>query len=200
MANVGAIRSVTESLARYLKNAYEQAKFPPDIKKPKSDFVVVSSGKIAEENDPANATAQVLIFLYRVSMNTHLRNSGRLGAPHMRPQPLSLDLHLLFSVWTDSAESEHLILAWTMRELQDSPILDASTLSREAAWQAEDVVQLIPEELSNEDLMRIWDALTPSYRLSVSYIARVVRIDPDDDLDQHRPVVATRFGHGPVEP
>jgi len=44
--------------------------------------------------------------------------------------------------------------------------------------------------------MRIWDALTPSYRLSVSYVARLVRIDPDSDDAQFRPVVAARFAYG----
>ena len=44
--------------------------------------------------------------------------------------------------------------------------------------------------------MRIWDALTPSYRLSVSYVARLVRIDPDSDDAQFRPVVSGRFGYG----
>jgi hypothetical protein len=46
--------------------------------------------------------------------------------------------------------------------------------------------------------MRIWDTLEPNYRLSLSYIARVVRIDPDEDSDQ-RPVVAMRFDYaGPA--
>jgi hypothetical protein len=40
--------------------------------------------------------------------------------------------------------------------------------------------------------MRIWDALEPDYRLSLSYIARVVRIDPDETIEG-REVVATRF-------
>ncbi|HPE04331.1 MAG TPA: Pvc16 family protein, partial [Thauera sp.] len=48
-------------------------------------------------------------------------------------------------------------------------------------------------ELPTEDLMRIWDALSPSYRLSVSWVARLVRIDPERDDTLHRPVVAGRF-------
>jgi hypothetical protein len=47
-------------------------------------------------------------------------------------------------------------------------------------------------------MMRIWDALDPSYRLSVSYVARLVRLDPDT-LTSVQPVVATRFGYGLVE-
>jgi hypothetical protein len=54
------------------------------------------------------------------------------------------------------------------------------------------VIQIISAELSNEDMMRIWDTLKPSYRLSVAYIARVVRIE-GDEVEDARPVVATRL-------
>jgi hypothetical protein len=87
---------------------------------------------------------------------------------------------------------EQLALAWTMRQLHEAPILDRSVLTAEAGWEGDAIVHLIPEELSVEDMMRIWDALGPDYRLSVSYVARVIRIDPDDLEDQRR-VVATRF-------
>ena len=43
--------------------------------------------------------------------------------------------------------------------------------------------------------MRIWDALAPDNRLSLSYIARVIRIH-DDAADSEQPVVATRFQYG----
>ena len=72
------------------------------------------------------------------------------------------------------------------------PILDASSLSPEAGWGANEVIQVIPAELSTEDVMRIWDALDPSYRLSVSYIARLVRLDPDAQR-LGRPVVTTQL-------
>jgi hypothetical protein len=68
-------------------------------------------------------------------------------------------------------------------------------LSPEAGWGANEVIQVIPAELSNEDVMRIWDALDPPYRLSVSYIARLVRLDPDAP-QSGRPVVATRLAYG----
>jgi len=85
-----------------------------------------------------------------------------------------------------------------MRELYQHPLLDVATLSPEAGWSAADMVQVIPAELSTEDLMRIWDALEPSYRLSVSYIARMVRLDVATP-EPGRPVVAVRHGHGVLE-
>ena len=45
--------------------------------------------------------------------------------------------------------------------------------------------------------MRIWDALIPPYRLSVSYIARMVRID-SERIPDGLPVVASRLSFDPA--
>ena len=199
MANIAAIRSVGSSLAAYLNNAYRDAAFPPNVTKPECTFSLTSIGGLRAQDVPSSDTsARVLIFLYRASMNRHLRNAGRTTDPAMRPVPLSIDLHYLVTFWAQSGENEQLVLAWTMRQLHQLPVLDSSILSREAAWTAEDLIQLIPEEIDTDELMRIWDTLDPKYRLSLSYIARVVRIDADQVRDE-RPVVATRFDYaGPA--
>ncbi|MDB6150560.1 MAG: hypothetical protein JWQ44_2008 [Chthoniobacter sp.] len=199
MANIAAIRSVGISLAENLERSYRAAVFPVNVTKPNCSFRVVSSGRIQEEDDPGDGAANVLIFLYHVGVDPHLRNSGRIATPEMPAPPLSVALHYLFTFWANSAEIEHLVLAWTMLELQASPLLDATVLSQEAQWAAEDMVQLIPEELGNEDMMRIWDTLRPDYRLSLGYVARAVRIDPAPQPERP-PVVATRFNYGVPTP
>jgi hypothetical protein len=78
-----------------------------------------------------------------------------------------------------------------MLQLQSSPILDKSILSPSSTWDPTESVQIIPADLSLEDILRIWDALGPKYRLSVSYIARIIRIDRA--LVPEPPVIATRF-------
>jgi hypothetical protein len=52
-------------------------------------------------------------------------------------------------------------------------------------------VQLIPADLSLQDILDIWNALGPTYRLTVGYIVRVVRVD--QTITPGMPVVATRF-------
>ena len=48
---------------------------------------------------------------------------------------------------------------------------------------ATDNVQLVLEDVSTEALMRTFDSLPGDYRLSIPYVARVVRIDTlADDL------------------
>lgn len=187
MANVLAIHSVGSSLATYLRNA-----FPEALRRAHPcEFRLISSGELASSQD---FNTMLSLFLYRVTVNEHLRNARVSPAPNREYVPLSLDLHYLLTVWADNALAEHSILAWAMRELYQHPVLDLSSLTPEAGWDSADVIQMIPAELSNEDLMRVWDALEPPYRLSVSYIARMVRIDPEE-APEYRPVVATRFAY-----
>lgn len=190
MANVFAIHSVGHSIVTYLRNSYPQEL--NGVGMPDCGFELVSSGELAA--DASDAT-RVTLYLYRITVNEHSRQAQALSAAATRPTALGLDLHFLMSAWAGNARDEQTTLAWAMRQLHMFPILDASSLSPEAGWGANEVIQVIPAELPTEDVMRIWDALVPAYRLSVSYIARLVRLDPDV---QHaaRPVVATRFVHG----
>jgi Pvc16 N-terminal domain len=207
MADLRAIDSFVQSLARWLRNSYDKARKPTVQGGDGHDFLPafafepVSSTDLSREdfwNDTSPGAEQVAIFLYRASIDPHLRMAGRPQTPEMQPVPLSLDLHLLFSFWSEKAQHDHLVLAWLMRQFHLQPVLDASALNPDAGWGADEVVHLIPSELSNEDMMRLWDALTPSYRLSVSYIARVIRIDPDR-VDDAGPVVARRLRFGILE-
>lgn len=186
MSNVLAIHSVGQSLMTFLQNAY-----PVNLKNTvhTCDFKLISSGELAK-ND--NFETSVTLFLYRVTMNEHLRNTARRDDLGGEQFPLSIDLHYLLTVWGSTPLVEQAILAWVMQQLSQRPLLDLSALSPEGGWTTADYVQVIPAELSTEDMMRIWDALEPPYRLSVSYVGRVVRIDAERTPDTRR-VLATRF-------
>ncbi len=191
MANLQAIYSVGNSLVTYLDNSYQElSQIDPLL--PSCKFQLLSSIEL-DDMDKPNTTLS--LFLHRVTIDEHVRNTHQINAMIPQQAPLSLDLHYLMSIWANSAATEHFILAWAMRQLHLHPLLDSSYLSSEADWRPEEVIQIIPAELSNEDMMRIWDTLKPSYRLSVSYIARVVRIE-GDELENDRPVVATRMLSG----
>src|SRR6266705_30969 len=127
---------------------------------------------------------------------TSSRQTRRAAAPADSFVPLGLDLHYLLTAWAANPLDEQATLAWAIRQLHQYPVLDASSLSPEAGWASDEVIQIIPAELTTEDVMRIWDALDPAYRISVSYVARLVRLDPDQDTEQFRPVVAGRYSYG----
>jgi hypothetical protein len=190
MANVFAIHSVGHSITTFLRTTYPETVAGRAM--PDCTFDLVSSGELA--GDVSDAT-RLTLFLYRVTVNEHSRHAGSPRHPGGAPASLGLDLHFLMTAWAGNALDEHTILAWAVRQLHLFPILDASSLSPEAGWAPDEVVQVIPAELSTEDVMRIWDALDPAYRLSVSYIARLVRLDPDVVADA-RAVVATRLAYG----
>ncbi len=186
MANFYSINSVGDSIVQFLRNAYPQEL--RDVHP--CDFRTVSSGEMADDTDEFTTT--VSLYLYRIIMNEHVRNTTTSRSLNDESVPLSVDLHFMLSVWANSAEAEHTICAWVMSQLHQHPIMDISSLTEEGGWSADDVVHIIPAELSNEDLMRIWDAIAPFYRLSVSYIARVVRIDGAASPGGE-PVIARRF-------
>ncbi len=188
MANIDGVHSVGDSLMQYLENTY-----PAVLREAHPcEFRLVSSNQLAGEIDFGTS---VTLYLYRVIVNEFLRNTPIIeNGRHSQP-PLSVDLHYLLSVWADSAVAEHTICAWVMQELNRHPIMDLSSLTPEGGWDATEVVHIVPAELSNEDLMRIWDALAPNYRLSLSYVARAVRIEVEEDDEGGEAVVATRFAY-----
>jgi len=191
MANTLATYSVADGLRLYLQRAYDTADVKPA---PGMTFEVASAHQI---NESKTARDVLTIFLYRITVNEHQRNHNT--DMHRERVPLTLDLHLLLTAWCESPRNEQALLTWTMRELYQRPVLDLSVLSPEAGWKLGDVVQLVPSELSNEDLMRLWEAVTPAYRLSISYIARMVKVDADP-FPSFPPVVATQFGMDEVAP
>jgi hypothetical protein len=196
MANVRAVHSVGYSLIGYLRQAYRNTELQDDYP---CTFQLLSSNELANPDGiDTESTSVLTLYLYRVTANEHLRNQPRTPDGSRRPLPLSLDLHYLMTVWAESAMAEHNILTWAMNQFEQTPAFGGTRLSSEASWQPGDSIQFVPEELSIENLMRIWDALEPTYRLSVGYIARVVRIEPEAIPDA-RPVVATDFAYQDFE-
>jgi hypothetical protein len=189
MANPFALISLADSLAARLSNAY-----PAELQAAHGcSFQSVGSGGLLA--DLGGEGAVLSVWPHRVTVNEQLRNvrPAPLATPGRRNRPLALDVHLLLSVWSGSAATELVVLAWVMRELHREPVLDASTLSANGGWRADEVVQLVPAEMSVEDMMRLWEAITPSYRISVPYVARIVTLDLEED--EAPPVLLRRFDY-----
>jgi hypothetical protein len=181
MASLIAINAVCSGIAQQLRLAHQLS----PVKGTSCQFAVVGSKDLA---DLPNKGTTCAIFLYRVTHNEHTRNPAR-ASPR---GPLTVNLHLLFSMWADSPLKEHTILGWLMRELYDHPVLDRSVLGASGEFTDGELVQLIPEELTLDDMSKLWQLLVPPYRLSASYIARNVSIGTRSEAGA--PVAATRFG------
>jgi hypothetical protein len=191
MSTIYSVHSIGDSLVAFLRNAYPE---PLRTDHP-CEFRLISSGELEENKDMGTA---VTLYLYRLDIDKHARNNPHPDHLKGNVKPLSLCLYYIFIIWADTPLVENTLAAWIMSQMHQHPVLDQSMLSSSGGWQPDDQVYIVPVEMSNEDLMRMWEAMTPSYRLSLPYIARVVRIDPDS-FEDSLPVVATRYGSGELE-
>ena len=64
-----------------------------------------------------------------------------------------------------------------MQVLESTPILTGRMLHSSGDWDGGESIQIVLEEVSTEAVMRIFDSLPTDYRLSVPYIARIMRLD-----------------------
>ncbi len=193
MANLLAVHSLSSSLLAYLKNAYPPESLSEQLSGQSCDFRSFSSGRLAEL-DTSNMGTTIGLFIHRIAINDHMRNAININQASDNYTPLSIDIHFILSIWTNSSFIEQTLAVWIMNELHHHPVMDISSLSPDGKWGPDEIVQIIPAELSNEEVMRIWDSLVPNYRFSMPYTARVIRIDPKDKFSG-KPVVATKFNY-----
>lgn len=116
------------------------------------------------------------LWLYRVMENGHLRNipvEEPPGSTTRRQPPLSLDLHYLLTPFTSSAENDQILLSSSMQLLHDNPIVYV----QDPVPDTVDEIRVVLGRPEQAELIGIWEALNAPYRLSVTYVVRVVRID-----------------------
>ncbi|MGB8818833.1 MAG: DUF4255 domain-containing protein [Rhizobiaceae bacterium] len=182
MAQIGAVHSVGECITRHLTGALTLERATqgslPEARRtlPVARFEQISGQRFTQTFNPEENL--VTFYLYRMAVDRHLRASGDPKTPQdPKSRPLSLELHYLVTVWGEDAAAEQTLLSWTMLELHRVSLFDRAALRPAALWDAGETIQLQPSEMSHEDMMRIWAALRPGYRLSASYIARTVRLE-----------------------
>lgn len=194
MAEFHAIQVTCDAVMRLLQESYR-----PDLIEPATSLQFAVYGT-ADFKD--HMTQGVSLFLYRVHVNATQR-SPLVKDPvgNMRRQLLPLDLHFFITVWAQQASLQHAILGWAMRLLEDTPILSSSLLNgvREDTFRGDETVEVVTGQLTNEELMRIWDDLGTEYQLSVPYVARVVRIESLYELSQGEPVTKRQFEYGALK-
>ena len=197
MAQLGAVHSVGESIVRYLSSAHtaEKQRLGQDVDAanslPNCRFEQLSSSKLSLDFAPDETL--VTLYLFRLSFDKNLRAGvDPLYRSEPKARPLSLELHYLLTAWSTDSQAEQTLLSWSMLALHKQSLFDRSLLVPSAAWRADETVQVLPSELSHENMMRIWDAMGPSYRLSTSYVARTVRVETGVG-PIGKPVVAGKF-------
>jgi hypothetical protein len=191
MATYRAVGATCEAVIRLLQQSWQSSLFNnTDLQ-----FAVYRTRDFAAPMD-----AGISLFLYRVTVNSVQRTPPAKPAPGGRPRrpQLPLDLHFLLIPWAKDASLEQVILGWMMRTIEDTPILPAGLLNSLTAgvFDADETIEIVLGQLSNEEMFRIWDVLPSDYQISVPYTARIVRIDSELDLREGGPVLTRELDFG----
>lgn len=173
MASFEAIGAVGVSLARMITADFSQSPSPA----PGATAVLVRTEDFKGGASSLIDPPVLSIFLYRVAPNKVMRSAWSGVASLDGFAHLPLDLHFLFTPWGTDAETEHRILGRAIQCMETTPILNGPLLYPAAAWAPNEGVQVVLEEVTTEQIMRVFDKLSIDYRPSVSYVARVTRID-----------------------
>jgi hypothetical protein len=148
-------------------------------------------------------TTGVSLFLYRVAINGVQRTPPSRPGPDGRPRrsQLPVELHLLLTPWAADASLSHEILGWLMRTIESTPILPAGLLNATTpnVFAPDETVELVPGQLTNEELFRIWDVVDERFHVSVPYVARVVRIDSEVAEPDGGPVLTRELDFGALK-
>ncbi|SEP64232.1 Protein of unknown function [Solimonas aquatica] len=183
MSGYDAIANVGKSIERLLAQAFSER--PPVSGKTTRAVLVKTDDLMPKNTHTAIGPYALSIFLYRIDFNKAMRAAWSAVGTADGKGHLALDLHYLLTAWADNAEHEHMILGRAMQALEYTPVLSGPLLYAQATPHLADepqaatteAVQVLLEEISTEALMRTFDSLPTDYRLTVPYVARVVRID-----------------------
>lgn len=183
MASFHAIETVCKAVIDMVEASVQGQGFGDNL-----EFDVYSTNKFQNGMDQG-----VSLFLYRIQVNgSHRIPSGKRSpnGRHNQTQ-LPLDLHFLLSFWATDASLQNRLAGWTARLLEDFPILPAAYLNTVSlgVFNTDENVEIVLADMSNDDLLHLWETLGANrYQLSIPYIARNVRIESNQELDEGLPI------------
>ncbi len=143
-----------------------------------------------------NEPAQLNLFLYRVTPNAALRNDGLASrgpnGERLTNPPLALDLHYLLTAYGAQEFYPEALLGYGMQVLHEVPFLSRDLIRGTWSGPINDPVEqaladsglvdqieyikLTPQNLSTEELSKLWTAFQAKYRMGAGYVATVLLI------------------------
>ncbi|MGH3883164.1 MAG: DUF4255 domain-containing protein [Pseudonocardiaceae bacterium] len=178
-ALAAAGRSVVDLLNRRILEALPDPVPPlPPPPRPRAvlagteDFDKVNSSPVAVIQYPA-----LSVYCYRVTVDREMRPGWSAVANADGIPRLPLRMHMLIAAWDTVVESELEWLGLAAQVLETEPILTGPLLHHSGDWGPADAVQIVTDDLALDSMSEAFQALTTDYRLSLPYVARVIRID-----------------------
>lgn len=162
-----ALRATSETLKRFLDNQVA-------LRGLSSPAVSLST---PTEMDQASVSG-LSVWLYRVVRDENWLNNPSIFADptHERRAPLPTRLHYLITPLGLSVEVEQELLGVVMQVFHDQPIVRGTDLAGAFVGSSLELTVRL-EQLSLEEISRVWEALASPYQLSLSYEVSVVPID-----------------------
>jgi len=193
MASYKGVNGALVALEDFFKNRLPEELKQGDIN---ARVVLLGSADVAKK-----ITGNVLgIYLHRMTIDPHGRNRyfPPQGTNNEEPQTeLPVNLHFFLISSAASATIEADLMSWAMVELANEGQLDVSHIAEvDTTWGEREVLTITPEEISTEDLMRIWDVFEAKYTNTVPYVARTVRLRLQAQRSEGPPVITRIFPGG----
>jgi hypothetical protein len=136
-----------------------------------TDFDQVNSSPTAVIRYPA-----VSLYCYRVCVDRETRPGWSAVASVDGIPRMPLRMHFLIAAWDTVVESELEWLGLAVQVLESEPILTGPLLDSSGNWEPGDAVHVVADDLALDSMSEAFQALTTQYRLSLPYVARVIRI------------------------
>jgi hypothetical protein len=177
-----ALAAVGRSLVELLNRRFTE-ELPDPLRRPTAvlagtnDFERVNTSPEAVIRFPA-----VSVYCCRLSVDRETRPGWSAVASIDGIPRLPVRMHLLLTAWDEFVEHELEWLGLAMRVLEGEPILTGPLLDPSGGWEVGDAIQVVPDDIDLVALSEAFEALTTDFRLSMPYVARVIRIDcrPED--------------------
>lgn len=192
MASYKGVQGALVALEEFFKR-----RLPAEL----SDEPVSASVTLLGSSDIAEALSGNLlgIYLHRITIDPHGRTrafSPQGTQQNSRQGELPVNLHFLLIANANSPTVEADLMAWAMVVLANENQIDISHVQGiDSEWAEREVLNIAPEEMSTEDLMRIWDVFESPYTSTVPYVARTVRLRLSPQRSEG-PAVITRVFPG----
>jgi hypothetical protein len=166
------IAAVSETLRKALAGAFAGA-LPDPMGQPPMAEIHDLQGTIS------TSPARVTLFLFETFEDSASRNRpprreiSPTGSFVLRKAPMALELHYLLTPWSESRDTDHLLLGLVLQFFYDNAILSGPALQGGLAGTDQALkITLVPFPL--EERTRVWHAVQKPYRLSLIYRARVI--------------------------
>jgi len=183
VAGFKALAAVGRSIVDLLNRRFDEL-LPVGDPRPKAvlagtvDFDQVNSSPTAVIQYPA-----ISVYCYRVSIDRETRPGwSSVGYADGIPR-LPLRMHMLIAAWDTVVESELESLGLTASILESESIFTGPLLHPSGDWAPGDAIQVVSDDLALDSMSEAFQALTTDYRLSLPYLARVVRLDGRRETD-----------------